>query len=859
MTTISLDGLWQVRPEALECLGLAGLAEVERATEGWLEAQIPGEIHLDLMRAGLMPDPSVGANMPDCRWPETRSWWFWTEFEVNAGFLAYERQNLAFAGMDLYAQVFLNGRLLGEAANAFVPAVFDVKPHLIAGKNRLFVRLTAGSELALDATPPGQGQAPQPNSAAHGAIPNPVPEGDPARGRMWAGKKWLRKPQFSYGWDWVDALPNIGLWRGVRLEGRSGAVLDDLRLDTVLQDEPRLVLLELEAVVENLHPWGERRYSLTLEIQPPGQDSALVRRYELDAPPGRMAVRDCIEIPHPRLWWPNGMGEQPLYGVRAAVTDGEGAVCDERRFHLGLRTVEIDRTRLPEGSRFVFRVNGQEVFCRGGNIGPHDAILARISDEKYESLVAEARDAHMTMIRINGCSIYESPAFFDACDRMGILVWHDFMLTCTTYPEENREFVAAVAAEAEAVLRLQRHHPSIALWCGNNECTWGFRDWWNADKSQPLDLGGQVFYNQILPDICRRLDPRRPYWPGSPAGGEDPNDELTGDCHWWWPFFMSSDMNRRIRHEVFDECRSRFLSEYGCIGPCHLDSVREYLAPEEMHQDSPAWRIHTNLNEHETLAAAIRLHYADPEGLSVPEYLQFGQMFQALIHGHAMEALRFRKHDPQDDCAGALIWSYSDCWGETGWSILDYYLRRKASYYAFRRACAPLKVVVRRRGERLVTRLINDTLSPASCTVEAGWWRLDGQAQELECEVIQVPGNRTIEATSADLDPSVHDPKKWLYAAILRDSDGFAVDQSVWVLAPHRELALAEPVIRVEAAGDGRLQVSSPVYCHAVRVEDHGRELLSDNWFDLLPGVPVRLRAPEGVSPGGLTFQAFAI
>jgi len=855
MVTVPLDGIWSVRPDAMDCTGEEGLARTRQAVGGWMPAEVPGEIHLDLMRAGQMPEPSVGANMPECRWPETKSWWYRTQFEAGPEFLGHERQELVFDGLDLYSQVFLNGRLVGEAANAFVPAVFDVKPCLVEGTNELMVRLTAGSELAADATPAGQEQAPQANLAADGSIPNPVPEGDPGRGRLWPGKKWLRKPQFSYGWDWVDALPNIGIWRSVHLEGRSLAVLDDIHLDTSLEGER--AWLELEAAVENLHPWAERRCLLTLEIQPPEGRPAITRQYDLDAPPGRMPVRDRIEVAEPRLWWPNGMGEHPLYGVRASVADADGALCDERRFHVGLRTIEIDRTRLAEGSRFCFCVNGQEVFCRGGNIGPHDAILARISDDKYEALVAEAQNANMNMIRINGCSIYEGPAFYDACDRMGILVWHDFMLTCTTYPEQDQGFRDAVRAEARTVVRMLRHHPSIALWCGNNECTWGFRDWWNADKTKPLDVGGQVFYNRMLPEICGQLDPARPYWPGSPAGGEEPNDELSGDCHWWSPFFMNPDVNRRIRHEVFDECRSRFVSEYGVIGPPHLDSLRECLGTQAPEPGTLAWRIHTNMFEKDTVPAAIGLHYADPEALSVPEYVRYGQMFQALVHGHAMEALRFRKHDPQDDCAGALIWSYSDCWGETGWSILDYYLRRKASYYALRRACAPLKVIVRRRGDRLVTRVVNDALAPAPVTVEAGWWRVDGSQCELDSHSIEAPANGMVEVMSVLLHDAAHDPGHWLYAAVLRQPDGQPLDQSLWTLAPHRELALDNPRVEIEDAGDGWLQVSSPVYCHAVHVEDHGRELVSDNWFDLLPGVTLRIHCAESGVAGQLGFEGF--
>jgi beta-mannosidase len=825
---LNLNGAWQVHEEPFDCIGEAGLSRVQQEQDGWLASQVPGEIHLDLIRAGKMPEPTVGTNMPRCRWPETKSWWYRTSFELPENRIDYERQRLVFDGIDLYGQVFLNGKLIGEAADAFVPAPFDAKPFLRAGINELVVRVTAGSELSHDP------------AAAGGKIPNP-------RRRNWeSGRVWLRKPAFTYGWDWVDALPNIGIWRGVRLECRRHVVFQDLRLDTVRQGDR--VLVEMEAVLENLHARSERACAFELELRPPDAGAPITRHYAIDGMPGRSPVRDLIEIPDAKLWWPNTMGDQLLYGVVARILDGSGTECDRREFSIGLRTIELDRSRLPEGSRFCFRVNGKDVFCRGGNIGPQDPILARVSDAKYRALAAEAKNAHMNMIRINGCSIFEQPAFYDACDRAGILIFHDFMMTERVYPENDAPFVAAVRAEIAAILPLLRSHPCIALWSGNNEA-----NWFNLKQ-----LGeGQKFYNEIFPDLCRQLDPRRAYWQGSPAGGREPNDEASGDCHWWGPAFMNPKMDRRVRPEVFDECRAKFLSEYGILGPCNLDSIRQYLAPEEMTPTSAAWRLHTNEFEKNTLAAAIRYHYADPSRLSVEDYVKYGQMFQAIMHGGAMEALRFRKHDPVNDCAGALIWSYSDCWGETGWSIIDYYLRRKASYYSFRRACAPIKVIVRRRGSELVTRIVNDTLEPVSCTLEKGWWRLDGTGRELQSQSVNVPTDGMLEVGSEAIPTAQQrDPRQWIYAAVLRDSNAVATDHSICVLLPYRKLALQMPRIEVKRTGDNALEVSSPVFAHAVHVEDHGHELISDNWFDLLPGVPTHVNVAAGHDPDAIRLEA---
>lgn len=830
---ISLDGVWMVRPDDLTCESDAGYRKVSEEQDGWIEARVPGEIHLDLVRAGQMEEPLVSDNVFRSRWPEEKSWWYRTSFSVPDGFLQHERQQLVFEGLDLYAQVFLNGRFVGSAANAFISAIFDVKPFLQEGGNELVVRMTAGTELAL-----AKDNDPKWVEALNAT--------EQRRDSGFLPRRWLRKPQFAYGWDWIPPLPNIGVYRSVRLEGRSLVVLHELRLDTVLDGDK--VHLKTEVVVENLHPWSERRCTLELCIDPASSGSGpILRKYDLDAPIGRSPVRDTIKVPDAQLWWPNGMGAQPLYHVTARLLAGE-VECDRREFNIGLRTVEIDRSRLPDGSRFCIKVNGEEVFCKGGNWGPPDAILARVSKDKYETLVTEAKNAHFNMFRVNGAGTFPDEAFFDACDRAGILVWEDFPFACcATYPDHDPEFRAVVREEAESLISSFRHHPSIALWCGSNECLGAMCYGWHGDKSKPPQTGGTIIYNQILPDVCRRLDPCRPYWPSSYCGGEDPNDELSGNCHWWRHAFMNEDISRRYQLEVYDECRARFVAEFGCIGPCHLDSMMDCLGPEERRPDHPTWALHTNRFEKGTVPEAIRYHYADPESLTVEEYILYGQMFQARALGRAVEALRFRKNDPQYDCQGALVWSYSEPWGETGWSIIDYYCRRKASYYWYRRACRPVKVIVRQRNGHLVTRVVNDTLDARTGNVEYGWFRLDGTDREVQCVDVEIPRNGMVEVARERIpDAEELDPREWIYGAVLR-GDTFEQDACNWPLLPHRKLALPEPQIRVSQEGDG-WEVLSPVYCHGVHVADHDQPPLSDNYFDLLPGVPRTVRLTQGAT-----------
>ena len=255
---------------------------------------------------------------------------------------------------------------------------------------------------------------------------------------------------------------------------------------------------------------------------------------------------------------------------------------------------------------------------------------------------------------------------------------------------------------------------------------------------------------------------------------------------------------------------------------------------------SKAFNIHVNSMERGTTSAGIRYHYGEPQGLALPDFLLYGQMFQAMLQGGAMEALRFRKGDPRADCEGALVWSYNDCWGEMGWSVVDHYARPKASYYWIGRACAPVKIIVRCPDGQLVTRIINDTLESHKGSVGFGWMRLDGSARDWQEKIVTIPANGMVELARVSLPSAAErDPGKWIYAATIKGRD-FPNDQAIWLLAPHRQLAMSKPRIAT-AIRDGTLEVSSPMYCHAVHCDENHEEALADDYFDLLPNVPRRI------------------
>lgn len=806
----------------------------------WIRAAVPGEVHLDLIRAGLMPEPLHDRNTHKCRWPEDHSWWYRRAFRVPSSLLTADRVDLVCDGIDYYGQIFINAKLTGETTNALVPARLEAKPFLVPGLNEIAVRVTAGTELAPPAAEaPAQWTRPHMNDLNH-------------------PRAFLRKPQFTYGWDWVEALPNIGIWRGMRLEFFRQARIADVMLNYVPGTNPAV---DAEVIAENLHNFIDHPAEITVDLTAPSgaRHTASAR---IDLQPGQSPVRLHIPISRPELWWPAGMGPQNLYEVHVRIADRSGTELDSRTLSYGLRTITLDRSLLsslntsakpnsprippdstPQGTerRFCLQVNGRDVFCRGGNWIPADAILARVTETKTRTLLAEARNANFNMLRVWGGGVFESNFFYEECDRQGILVWQDFLFACLLYPDDNPAYCQEIRHEAELAVRRLRHHACLALWCGNNENLWGFSEWWPGQPNR-----GSRIYGQILPEVCRTLDPARIYWPSSPAGGPWPNGEDAGDTHWWPLASMSGDMARRVNPYVYDECRAKFVSEFGVLGPPALQSYRDCITAKDLTPESPAILEHDNTFDKGTVLAGIRHHYRDTEGMSLSEYVLYGGMFQSVMYEYSLERMRFR----EGECQGALVWMWDDCWVETGWTPLDYYLRRKPSFYAIKRAFKPVKLIAHRTGESITLRAFNSGTDHVSGHVEYGWFHVSGNETRTRRVSIKLSPFCRKEVARIPLPGSLN-TTEWVFGAILEGSHS---DTALLRLHVWREMAGPKPNLRLKFE-PGALTVESNVYAHGVHLSDSGKAVLSDNYFDLLPGRPKRI-AVEGKLPRNKTFAA---
>jgi len=824
---LSLDGTWRVTRLPLETTGMDGLKEFHAKGGKTIDAQVPGEIHLDLVRAGEMQDPSVGTNSRKDRWPERFSWWYRSTFTAPAGFAAQDKQELVFDGLDYDAQVYLNGKLIGTSRNALVPIHFDVRGAIKNGANDLVVRLTSGYELINEVDPDYSGKKLYFNR-----------ENFPAR-------RNLRKAPYTSGWDWCDTLPNIGMWRNVRLEGRSRAAFNQVRLDTRI--EGKQVSLVGAVSIDNLKTWRKTSCSLAIELdRPSGTPISFKIPVALEMGQTRVPVK--IDVPDPQLWWPNGYGLQPLYKLKASL-EVDGVTTDATTQTIGLRTVRLDQSPLKDGTRFCFVVNGKPIFVKGGNWAPAFLIAAQNTPANYKHFIQAAKDAHFNMFRVNGVGVYEDDSFYEACDEAGILLWQEFAYSCTTYDDKDPAWMGNLRTEAQEFVKRVASHPSVALWCGCNECLWMYAGDQNAGQDQ--DVGLKIYF-EMLPSVLKELDPRRPYIPGSPCGGSDQvNSELGGDIHWWYQVFMSGDPAKKMDPTLLDTSLGRFVSEYGIIGPPPVESMREYLSPEELNPNSLAWQIHTNSYEGDHRGfteSATRHHFLGDGPMTIDEFSLYGGLYQAMMQQQMMEASRFRMNDKDHPCDGNMMWSYNDCWGEIGWSIIDHFGRLKPSYYAVKRAASPLKVIVRSRNGAVVTRVVNDLLESRQVQVTYGWYRVDGSKRDVQTKSVRIAPHGMLEIAREDLKAASKDPKEWIYAASMKGSDG-QDDASIWRLTTYRDLDLPKPKLTVKIEGDA-LTVISNSYAVGVHASNRTFYGLSDDYFDLLPGVPHRLNIVR-THPGG--------
>jgi len=813
----------------------------------WLPAQVPGSVHLDLMRAGVIPDPLARLHERGVAWVDESDWVYETTFAVDGPPPACAF--LKFHGLDTLAEVALNDERLGQTQNMFIPHEFPVGGRLKTGENTL--RVTFRSALRVG----------RERQAAWNADGNDTLS---YHWDNWAERAFVRKAQYQYGWDWGPVLRGCGLWQPVELITVPVARITDWKHSVEFTDDNKAVVT-VTAEVERAPGAEETPLTAVVEIGRVSRferfdyfddayDDALPEPASEVVPTGsnRCTVTLTQNIENPRRWFPNGHNPKShnmpaLYTLELSLYPEEPE--DDMDYvafvvgNIGLRTVELIREPDADGKgeSFKFRINGTDTFIKGANWIPPDSFPSRldndiehglgyISNEITINLVEAAHKAGFNMLRVWGGGFYESEHFYELCDAYGILVWQDFPYGCSYYPDTGG-YADLARAEATAAVRRIRNHPSLALWCGNNENQMMFDGNWTGTR--PPRLLGDPLYHEILPAVVAAEDPQTPYWPGSPWGGPagDCNSADFGDCHNWDVWHGRGDWVHYAEND------SRFCSEFGFAASCGLGAWDECLAPSDRSPHSPAVRWHDKTRKgYETYLGYIALHF--PEAQSLEDLVYFSQINQAEALKFGVEHYRRRK----GRCWGTLFWQLNDCWPVQSWAVIDSTGEPKAAYFACKKFYAPALLSLVRDGERVQAHLVSDLLTPLSGTLTVTLATVDGQPLSEETADASVAANAAAQVASFSLSAATGREREVYVSARFVSNDGAQTAENVLLLCEPKDLRRADPglTLTVTDGGDSltvtvRAERFAP-YVWLRRTDNAALAGLGDNFFHLRPG-----------------------
>ncbi len=640
MKSIPLNGPWTVR---------------QRGTDDRFPAEIPGCIHTDLLAARRIPDPFVADNEKKLMWIGETDWVYDRTFTVEKSVLTSDHIELVCDGLDTLAQVKINGRAIGRTDNAFRVWTFDVKRHLKPGKNTI--------EIIFSSPIPYIRRAQKKRYLALTGV---------GRHRI-DGSNQIRKSQCNFGWDWGPICVTSGIWRSIGIRSYTIARIESVG---VTQDHTRRDSTALDVTVA-VEPFTETSLSTKITVEYQGN---LVADAILPLIDG--AGEERVRIPGPRLWWPNGLGDQPLYTVTVVLYDAGQKELDRWSRRIGIRRLELARKPDKWGESFQFLVNGRPFFAKGANWIPADTFVTRIGREHYEYLIRSAAESNMNMLRVWGGGIYEDDAFYELCDEYGICIWQDFMFACSAYPAGDAEFLENVEHEArDTILRL-RTHPSLALWCGNNEIE-QMAGIFIGEGPGRMTTAEYASLFELLPRLVRELDPERAYWPSSPhspcGDRADYNNPECGDAHLWdvW--------HGRKPFEWYRSCEHRFNSEFGFQSFPEPRVVEGYAPSEERNITSYIMELHQRSGiGNDAIIQYMLSWFRLPHRFGMTLWLS--QILQGIAMKYAVE--HWRRDMPRG--MGTLYWQLNDCWPVASWSSVDYEGHWKALHYMARRFFAPL-------------------------------------------------------------------------------------------------------------------------------------------------------------------------
>jgi beta-mannosidase len=769
----------------------------------WLPAKIPGTVHLDLMDNKVIPDPFKDENEKKVQWIENEDWEYQTRFNVSSKELQNDHLDLIFNGLDTFSEIYLNGKLLKKTDNMFRKWEIPVKELLKEGNNDLKIKFTS-------AVKEGKERAKK--------VPFTMPE---------SPRSFVRKAQYQFGWDWGPRLVTAGIWKDIQLKCWNFAEIQNIKYDQNFSGNIFNLKFEIEINAENA---GD--YVLNINKQ--------TQKVSLKKGINKISVR--YKTDGMKLWQPNGWGDANLYDFKIALSKNNLSL-HQKNIKIGLRTVELVQEKDAAGKSFYFKVNGKPLYAKGTNWIPGDSFSPRMTKEKYRKLIKDAKDANMNMIRVWGGGIYEDDEFYKACDENGILVWQDFMFAGSFYPADE-DFLNNVKEEVKDQVNRLQNHPSIALWCGNNEIdeaivNWGYQKQFKYSKEDSLQVWKDYkkLFHEFIPNILKEsLTPdKNIYWPSSPSIGWGHKESLTeGDSHYWGVWWGEQPF------EIYNEKVGRFMSEYGFQGMPGPEAVKSmFSGTPDLNLQNPVIKAHEkNTRGWEIISEYMKRDYKVPTDFI--QYNYVSQLLQARGIKIAVEA--HRRSKPYN--MGTLYWQLNDCWPVVSWSSIDYSGNWKALHYEMKRSFESHMISTEEKDELLTFYVINDD-----------WKKFEDLS--LDFDIMKFNGEKLGSAGTADyetLEPNGilkfpfsleeiigNSDKNEIFLAITaKDKNEKIFAKTHYFFSKPKDLKLTKPTIKIKKISSTEIEISTDVLAKDIYLM--GDTHFSDNFFDLLPNTSKKIK-----------------
>lgn len=768
-----------------------------------MPAEVPGVVHTDLLKNKVIGDPFYRDNEEKQQWINEKDWIYETSFNISGSQKAADQLNLVFEGLDTHAKVYVNDKEVLQANNMFRTWTIDVKDLVKVGKNHLKVYFRSALSYNIE-------QAEK--------LPYSLPEDE---------RVHSRKAPYHFGWDWGPKFVTAGIWRPVYIETYSAAKIDNVFLvQKELTDEKAVVKAEVN--VEAL-----KDGKATIKVSSADNSfEAVEQKVNLTKGINNYSVE--LTINNPELWWCNGLGEAHLYPVNIELMTAQGT--DKKEERIGLRSVELVQEDDEFGRSFFFRLNGVPVFAKGANYIPSESFLPRVKETDYERTVNDAVKANFNMLRVWGGGIYENKEFYDLCDEKGIMVWQDFMFACAMYPGDE-VFMSTVKEEAIQNVERLRNHPSIVLWCGNNEIYNGWQDWgWQKSRGYSAEDSAKIYhdydrlFHKLIPEVLAEKDPTRQYWPSSPSYGWGHEEATTqGDNHYWGVWWGKEPF------EMYEKKVSRFMSEFGFQSFPDMKTIESFTKPEDRDLWSKVMRSHQKHPiGNETIEEYMLRDYRKPKNFE--SFVYVSQVLQA--EGMMTGIAAHRRAMPYS--MGTLYWQFNDCWPVVSWASVDYFGRWKAMHYSVRKAYANLFLTTHQDNNQLKVYLVSDLQQETKGTLKMSLLDFNGKVineKAVDCSAEALISSLIFEESINEVLQGAN-PRNAVLQLEFVAGDKVLADDLHYFRKP-KDLKLTKPTItsKVEKADKGfKVTLKSNQLAKNIYLNTNGiNGWWSDNYFDLLP------------------------